>query len=164
MKVAWPRSDGGRGRSQNSCLPWGMRPSQQKKQDLGVLSFQQCPLTCLLFTRLHITMNLSLINCSPATSWQSLYEITTNTSRVRPLLESLGGCELWLCTFHLYVFVKPCRAPKKEKAGRSLYPRQGESLLWDSCVPSQETLGEEQYGVGTLMRTLSNKEAVCGVW
>lgn len=59
------------------------------------------------------------------------------------------------------MFVKPHRAPKK--AGSSLYPRQGESLLRDSSVPSQEMLGEEHNGVGILMRMFSNKEAVCGV-
>lgn len=154
MKLAHPHSDGGRGRNQDSCLPLEMRPSQQKKQDPGGLFFQQCPLTCLLFARFHITVNLLLFNCCSMKSLQ-----------IRPMSDlclKLGGCELWLCIFHLYVFVKPRRAPKK--AGSSLYPRQGESLLRDSSVPSQEMLGEEHNGVGILMRMFSNKEAVCGVW
>lgn len=70
-----------------------------KETGSDVLSFEGFTISYILYTKLHITINLILISCSPTILRWSLHEITENTTRAKPLLESPSDRVQWLCIF-----------------------------------------------------------------
>lgn len=137
----------------------GRRTPASKKQDPRDLSFNQCTISWILFIRFHITINLSLINYSPATLWQSLNEITKKYD----MGQTFAQRSWWLWTLALHL-PSSCvyKDPQSSWKGRREPGIQGctSPCCGMAASPPQGTPGEEHNGVGMFC----NEEAVCGVW